>query len=124
MSPGDEESRSDESRSEGWARYGDLAEKYQEPHEPDPDAIGPEIPSAPDPTEREGEVDPEIRARFWGLVLVFNVALLALSLGAMFIGFEGNLELGGQLLLVGGILGAYGLYRYRSTKAELLDQNG
>jgi hypothetical protein len=124
VTQGEDNAGSEESASDGWERYGELAEKYQEPAEPDPDAIGPEIPTAPDPTKWESEVDPELRVRFWGLVLVFNVALLAVALGAMFIAFEGNFELGGQLLLGGGLLGAYGFYRYRSTKTKLRDQNG
>ena len=127
---GSDGSGSGESDSDGWQQYGELAEydelaeQYGEPEEPDPDAIGPEIPEVPDPTEWESEPDAELQFRFWGLVAVFNVALLALSLGAMFIAFEGNLELGSQLLLAGGLLGGYGYYRYRSTKATLAEQNG
>jgi hypothetical protein len=100
-----------------WRKEEEVDEPYREPEEPDASDLGPGVPEIPDPSEND--VDPELSRRFWALVLVFNVALLALSLGAMFVVFEGNYELGGQLLLGGLAAFGFGLYRYRNTKARL-----
>ena len=61
----------------------------------------------------ESAASTELKRKFWSLVLVFNVALGALSVGAMFVGFEGDWEVGGSLLAAGAILSLYGLYKYR-----------
>lgn len=89
-----------------------------EPSEPDPGALGPEAPTAPDLSQRASEADPEVRTLFWWLVLVFNVALMAASVGLMFVAFKGNWTLGGQLILVGLVLGGYGYVRYRRFRRE------
>lgn len=67
--------------------------------------------------------DPWLQRQFWLLVVVFNVALLAVSLGAMFVGFQGRWSLGGRLFLAGVVLFAYGAYRFRKTKRELAARN-
>jgi len=113
-------SRPDEESPGSWREHEAVDEQYREPHFDEPD-IGPSVPTPPDPSEND--VDPEIARRFWALVLVFNVALLALSLGAMFVFFEGNYSLGGQLLLAGATAFVFGLYRYRSAKAYLADRS-
>ena len=92
--------------------------KYSEPEEFDPHDLGPPIPEAPDPTDSDVDIDPGTHALFWGLVLVFNAALLLLSLGVMFAAFEGNYDLGAQLFAVGAILFGYGYYRYRRFTRE------
>jgi hypothetical protein len=92
--------------------------KYGEPPEPDPHELGPPIPEAPDPTETDAEIDPGTYRLFWGLVVVFNLSLLALSLGVMFAAFEGRFEFGAQLFLAGAILFAYGYVRYRKFERE------
>ncbi len=99
-----------------------AADQYTEPEEFDPMELGPEIPEPPDPTDNETEIDPATHRLFWGLVAVFNIALLAVSLGAMFAVFEGRFELGGQLILAGVVLGGYGYYRYHRFKST--DHNG
>lgn len=113
-----------------WDESDHLEEKYQEPEtdvvddkysEPDVHErfdIGPE-PPFPD------DVDPELHSRFWSLVFIFNVAVLAVSVGGLFMLFGTDFTLGGQLVLGGAVVGVYGLYRYRITKQALLDdQNG
>jgi hypothetical protein len=57
----------------------------------------------------------ELRRAFWTLVLVFDVALLAGSLGAMLLAFRGELSLGGSLLFFGFGLGFYGWRRYQTV---------
>jgi hypothetical protein len=100
-----------------------LEQRYStEPEEVDPDEVGPDIPEAPKaPDMTEVDVDPGLQNRFWALVAVFNLALLAVSLGVMFVGFRGNWELGGQLTVGGLLLFGFGYYRYRKTKAALAD---
>ena len=90
---------------------GPLSEKS--PHEPDefdPSSLGPEVPEAPSPPDGTGDSD--VAALFWKLVVVFNVALLALSVGPMLAYFEGQVEFGLQVFLVGVISFAYGTFRY------------
>ncbi|MEF8775198.1 MAG: hypothetical protein V5A43_01685 [Haloarculaceae archaeon] len=98
--------------------------KYGEPEEPDPHDLGPPIPEAPDPTETDVEIDPDTQALFWWLVLVFNAALLALSLGVMVAAFDGKWKLGGQIFAVGAVLFGYGYLRYRRFERERDGESG
>ncbi|WP_134670687.1 DUF7322 domain-containing protein [Halorussus marinus] len=115
--------------------------------EPTPDAdlrpddpaadVAPEIPQAPDltddepglaeelgfggaeaSTESEPSVDSELATRFWSLALLFNLALLAASLGLLLIGFERRWTVGGGLLAVGVFAFVRGWYRYRSVRKD------
>jgi hypothetical protein len=104
-----------------WREHERVDEQYREP-DPEQFDLEPEVPAPPDPTE--ADVDPGVARRFWALVLVFNAALLALALGAMFVVFEGNVSLGGQLLLAGLAALGFGLYRYRAAKVYLRDRSG
>lgn len=100
-----------------WREHEARSVRDDEPEEFDPHSLGPEIPEPPDYSEVE--VEGALQVRFWSLVGVFNVALLAVSLGLMFLVFEGALELGGQLVVAGLVLSGYGYYRYRRTKRQL-----
>ncbi|MFB6073502.1 MAG: hypothetical protein ABEJ89_00660 [Haloarculaceae archaeon] len=105
-------SQSDENRGPSPPRQ-DLLEPAESdrPHEPeefDPTDLGPEIPGPPEP----GEADRDIVRLFWKLVFVFNVALLALSLGVMMVAFDTRPALGVRVFLVGLVVLAYGLVRY------------
>lgn len=112
----------DESQSPGsWREAEAVDEQYREPDDTDRFDPGPDVPTAPDPTGND--VDPGVARRFWALVLVFNVALLAISLGLMFVVFEGSYSLGGQLFVAGIAVFGFGLYRYRTAKAYL-EENG
>lgn len=88
-----------------------LDKKYQEPKE---ESLEPDIPTVPDPSDRD--VDPVVQGTFWTLVVVFNIGLLVVSLGAMFVIFGENPPLGWQLTAVGALILGYGFYRYRSAK--------
>lgn len=61
----------------------------------------------------ESDADPRLQRQFWLLVLVFNVALMALSVGAMLAVFRGQWDTGGSLVGAGTVLTAYGFYKYR-----------
>ena len=91
---------------------GVLSEKSPyEPDEFDPSSLGPDIPEAPEPPD--GAANSEVTSLFWKLVVVFNVALLALSVGPMLAYFEGQVDLGIRITLVGVVAFAYGVFRYR-----------
>jgi len=96
----------------------DPEDPEPEPSEFDPDSLGPEAPSVPDLGKQASEVDPATARLFWSLVFVFNVALFAMCLGAMFAFFEAEWRFGSQLFLGGAIVFAYGYYRYRRFEAE------
>lgn len=80
-----------------------------EPEEFDPDSLGP---PTPDATSGEIDLDSDVARLFVKLVVVFNVALLALSLGPMFAYFRGQVDLGIRIFLVGVIAFAYGTFKY------------
>jgi hypothetical protein len=81
-----------------------------EPDEFDPERLGPEIPSAPDPTSDDVDVPPELAKAFWAAVIFANVGLLGVSLGPMLIFFEGRIDAGLVSFLV-GVLGLAFAYR-------------
>jgi hypothetical protein len=93
--------------------------------EPDPPDLGPDAPSVDAPSVGDTsdsltppeDVDPEIRRTFWQLVVVVDVALLALSLGPMFIYFEGDVRRGLLLIAFGVAVSAYGVRKYRNYRA-------
>lgn len=120
--PGSEDGPEGESPG-SWREHERVDEQYREP-EPEPERFdpGPDVPASPDPSE--ADVDPGAARRFWALVFVFNVALLTLSLGTMFAVFEGDVSLGGRLVLAGLAALGFGLYRYRAAKAHLRDRSG
>lgn len=91
------------------------------PHEPDefdPDSLGPEVPEPPSVSTTPDEVDSETKGLFWMLVLVANVAVMAAGLGLLFALLGGRPVFGGQLLLVGVILGVYVYYRVKKFQSE------
>jgi hypothetical protein len=95
------------------------------PGEPDPEAnlrdyeaeLTPSvrIPEAPSPTSTADiEASGELQRKFWILVLAFNGALLAGSLGALYVIFRNDWYLGGRLLAAGLVCFLYGVYRLRT----------
>jgi hypothetical protein len=82
--------------------------------ETDAENLGPEIPTAPEP----GDGDSEIVGLFWKLVVVFNAAVLALSVGPMIGFFLGDWDLGLQVFAVGALAFAYGTVRYYQFRRD------
>jgi len=74
--------------------------------------IGVEIPDASD-------APPRLRIAFWSLVVVFNAAILALSVGAMFVAIRGRWQLGGSLIVAGALAFVFGAYRVRTVTSRL-----
>ncbi|MDS0281158.1 DUF7322 domain-containing protein [Haloarcula onubensis] len=82
-----------------------------EPDEFDPTSLGPDVPEVPEPT---GDIaDSDTATLFVKLVVVFNIALLCLSVGPMLAYFEGRVDLGIRITLLGAVTAGYGLFRYR-----------
>lgn len=104
-------------------------EEWWQRTDPEPPSIGPgapevdvpevdvpevEVPGSDDPVGTD--VDADVASAFWRLVLIFDVALLALALGPMFLYFEGDLRRGGMLLAFGALVFVYGVARYREFR--------
>ncbi|RKD97511.1 DUF7322 domain-containing protein [Halopiger aswanensis] len=62
------------------------------------------------------DAPPELVKTFWALVLVINAALLAVSLGVLFLVFEGATRRGAALLAGGLILFGFAVRRYRGYR--------
>ncbi|WP_254763666.1 DUF7322 domain-containing protein [Natrinema marinum] len=78
------------------------------------------------PTVTTDELDaPEdLLEAFWVVVLVINGAILAASLGALYIIFEGNTNRGGLLLAIGLVLGGFAARRYREYERVAAESTG
>lgn len=61
----------------------------------------------------------QLRASFWGVVLLFNAALLLLSVGPMFALILGRWRLGGGLFVTGVVTFGLGVRRVRIVKERL-----
>jgi len=73
-----------------------------EPEEFDPNSLGPDVPKPPSaPNLAERDVPSDVANAFWAAVIFANVGLLGVSLGPMLWYFEGMVQLGGGILLVG-----------------------
>ena len=101
---------------------------WRENPEPDLPSLGPEIPSVdvpevevpgtdPDSATVGADVDVDTAKGFWRLVLIFDVALLALALGPMFVYFMDDWRRGGMLVGFGALVFLYGVARYREFQA-------
>ncbi len=72
----------------------------------------------PEPEPGEDDLDSAVAALFWRLVLLFNVALLGVTVGPMVLYFEGNIRAGAALLVIGLLAGGVGLARYVAFKRQ------
>lgn len=88
----------------------DAVTRFEEPDEPD---LG------PGPPESTGDAPARVQFLFWGLVVVFNLAVLGIGVGLLLVFLAGNFVLGGQVFLAGLLLFGYGLYRYRGARKEV-----
>jgi hypothetical protein len=70
-----------------------------------------------------GDAPGELLSAFWTLVVLFNVGLLATSLGLMVLFFEARLYLGGGLLAVGLLALARGIVDYRRIDPHTLGED-
>ncbi|WP_338727966.1 hypothetical protein [Haladaptatus sp. DJG-WS-42] len=96
----------EEEQSDAWP---------DEPTEFNPETdIGPKIPSVSTPNSDVSDIPDDVFRTFWSLVLTFNVALFALSLGAMLMYFRGQFQTGGIVFGLGAVSLVYGLVKYRN----------
>jgi hypothetical protein len=96
-------------------RMEDFADSDGTEHEPeefDPASLGPDIPSietgesagaSADADEMAADVDEELARGFFSAVLLANLGLFALALGALLAYFRGQYTLGGGAMLVGTV---------------------
>ncbi|PSP34619.1 hypothetical protein BRC64_00135 [Halobacteriales archaeon QH_10_67_22] len=106
---------------------------WRENPEPDPPSLGPDVPEVDGPvvdepvvddpagdasTEFATEGDSETVRLFWRLVVVLDIAFLAVSVGVMFVYFERNWEFGLGLVAFGIAVFGYGVVRYRRYQAD------
>lgn len=73
-------------------------------------------------TESDGDVPDGAPTAFWALVLVFNLALLASSVGVMLLAFEGAWRWGGLALAVGVMAWAVGFAGYFWSREHLIEE--
>ncbi|MXR50100.1 hypothetical protein GRX03_00555 [Halovenus sp. WSH3] len=111
---------------ESETEYGEEQLDPDDPSAPYQEGTFDTSPSVPEPPEPEDlsdvsydDVDPELRRLFWRLVLVVKFSLISLTLGALFLTLGDRPTLGTELLAFGGVLVAYGAYRYRTSKARI-----
>ncbi|MFC6732133.1 hypothetical protein ACFQH3_10085 [Haladaptatus sp. GCM10025707] len=98
--------RPEEEDSDAWP---------DEPTEFDPEKdIGPKIPQVQMPKTDMSDVPDDVFRTFWSLVLTFNIALFALSLGAMLMYFRGQFQTGGAVFALGVVSLVYGVAKYRA----------
>lgn len=95
-----------------------------EPDEFDPDSLGPDTPTVENPdyeTVSMRDVPTHVAHNFVGAIVMANVALFALSLGAMLVYFRADIEAGGASIFVGTVavlfLGRY-YWRFRTQETS------
>lgn len=71
-----------------------------------------------DPQTPQTPIPPDLTRAFWTLVVIFNISLLAITLGILLALFRNHLILGAILTLLGISLGAYGYQRYTHYRYE------
>lgn len=83
-----------------------------------------DVPSVDAPDIPDGADAPApLRRKFWTLVATFNVALLAVSLGLMFVAFRGRWQYGGGAVVLGLVLFAFGYRRYQRYTGDEADED-
>lgn len=83
-----------------------------------------DVPSVDAPEVPDGSDAPTgLRRRFWTLVATFNVALLAVSLGLMFVAFRGRWQYGGAAVVLGLVLFGFGYRRYQRYTGDEADDD-
>lgn len=116
------------SRVDPETRWGDPERRWGNPEKDLPNIPRVRIPGqdadeslqsefSDDATEFTADVDPEQTRLFWGAVVLANVGIAGVSLGAMLVYFRGQtlVGLGAILLGVGALSRVYAIYREYST---------
>ncbi len=72
----------------------------------------------------EFDAPEDLLEAFWVVVLVINGAILAFSLGVLYLLFEGNVRRGGGLLGIALVLGGFAVLRYREYERVASESTG
>lgn len=108
----------DESEADGDHDFLDdepsEAEQELAPEVETPPVEPPEIPDGSD-------APAGLRRKFWTLVATFNIALLAVALGVLFVAFRGRWQDGGLAVVLGLALFAFGYRRYQRYTGDDAD---
>lgn len=99
-----------------------LEASSHEPDEYDPEAAqhDPDAPGLTIPTVETDETDvpTDLLRTFWLIVIVVNVAIFAIALGTMLIGFRGRTDVGVPLIVGSIVLLGLAYRRYRRFRAN------
>lgn len=71
-----------------------------------------------DPQTPQTSTPPDLTRAFWTLVVIFNISLLATTLGILLALFRNLMILGAILTLIGIGLGVFGYQRYTHYRYE------
>jgi len=122
----DEPFREDGQRRPGTAEGGGPGVEVPRPEVPSTEVPSAEIPSTEAPSSnpealsaRAETVDPAFKALFWKLVLLYKLAVIALTLGVLLLVFDTYASYGTPLAAGGTVLLVYALYLTSRGKARL-----
>lgn len=123
MAPDDPE---DENPLQRWIdaeeRWGDPESGFGELETES--STAPESPETPGEEFAAIDVDSRTSRYFWSAVALANIAVAAVSIGLMLIGFRGNWVLGGGLVLIGLLAGARVYWIYREFRNDERTREG
>ena len=102
----------------------DPEERWGDPENDLSNVPAVEIPNS-EPDE-DTEIDGDLRTAFWATVVLVNVAVAGVSIGAMLVYFRGELLVGGGAVAVGllALVRAYYFYRDFREDADGADETG
>ncbi|MFC6836203.1 DUF7322 domain-containing protein [Halomarina ordinaria] len=100
---------------------GDRDPWPDEPDEFDPDSLGPRVEYTTPDDLSDIDLDRETFNAFWAVVALAKVGLYAGAVGAMLLAFDGDVDLGAPLLLVGLLALGFGYRRYRRHRGRATD---
>lgn len=95
------------------------AEVEAETKAPQPRDPTPSPPEPPSPSVNYADADPDLKATFWKLILLYKLSFIGLALGALLVAFETRPSSGGALFAGAAGLLAYTVYTTKRTKERL-----
>jgi hypothetical protein len=113
--------------SDAWPDEPDESDPEERWDDPEKDLVNvPSVGGESDDGDGEGdeqpvEIDRELASTFWAVVVLVNVGVAGVSLGAMFAYFRGNYLLGGGAAVVGVLALVRAYYSYQGYKTESVD---
>jgi hypothetical protein len=103
--------------SDAWPDEPDESDPEDRWGDPERDLVN--VPSVGgEDDEQPVEIDSELASTFWAVVVLVNVGVAGVSLGAMFAYFRGNYLLGAAAAVVGVLALVRAYYSYRGYKSS------